>query len=109
RASITNDRELTRYVIAISLTCLTIALAVDVINQMAFFVDWQTSLRSWTITALVVLVLTIPISHVNGKAHLELYRAKLRVDELSRTDPLTGLPNRRGFMEAVGAQISETM
>jgi diguanylate cyclase (GGDEF)-like protein len=109
RASITNDRELAHYVICISVTCLTIALAVDVFNQIVFFIDWPTSLRSWMVTTLVVLALAIPISRTFGKAHLDLYRAKLLVDELSLTDSLTGLPNRRAFMEVAKAETSEAM
>jgi diguanylate cyclase (GGDEF)-like protein len=101
RSSITNERELVGYVLSVTAACVVIALAVDVANQLAFFVDWATSLRSWAITALLVLVLAIPISRAIGKAHLELYRAKQAADELGRTDPLTGLPNRRAFLEAV--------
>jgi hypothetical protein len=51
----------------------------------------------------LAVALAVPISHVIGKAHLDLYRAKLEVDELSRIDPLTGLPNRRAFFEAAAA------
>ncbi|HLH49395.1 MAG TPA: hypothetical protein VKV96_08655, partial [Roseiarcus sp.] len=102
RAPIRNDSELTRFVVAVTLTCVAIALAVDVANQLAFFVDWATCLRSWTITAGLVLALAVPISRTIGKAHLELYRAKLLADQLSRTDQLTGLANRRALMEAIG-------
>jgi diguanylate cyclase (GGDEF)-like protein len=101
RASITNKRELVNYVVCITGVCVAIALAVDVTNQLAFFVDWATCLRSWAVTVILVLVLAIPISRTIGKAQLELYRAKLLAEELSRTDQLTGLPNRRALMEAV--------
>ena len=98
---ITDDRDLLRFVMTVSVACILIALAVDVINQLVFFVDWTTCLRSWTITAVVVLVLAVPISRTIGTAHLELYREKMISQQLSRMDPLTGLPNRRALMEAV--------
>jgi len=109
RASITSDRELTGYVVATTATCVAIALAVDVTNQLTFFVDWQTCLRSWAITAALVLALAIPISRAVGKANLELYRAKLLADQLGRTDHLTGLSNRRGLMEAVGTANADVL
>jgi diguanylate cyclase (GGDEF)-like protein len=101
RGTITSERELVVYVIGISLVCIAIALAVDVANQLLFFVDWATCIRSWTITTVLVLALAVPIARTIGKSHLALYRAKLLADHLGRTDQLTGLPNRRALMEAV--------
>ena len=109
RASITNKRELINYVVCVTAVCVAIALAVDVTNQLTFFVNWTTCLRSWAITVILVLSLAIPISRTIGKAHLELYRAKLLAEELSRTDQLTGLPNRRALMDAVYVAKMETL
>jgi diguanylate cyclase (GGDEF)-like protein len=103
RPSIQTERDLAFFVVGISALCLTAAVAVDVVNQCLFFVSWTASWRSWGITALLAVALAVPISHVVGKSYLDLYRAKLEVDELSRTDPLTGLPNRRAFLEAADA------
>jgi diguanylate cyclase (GGDEF)-like protein len=100
RASIRNKRELTSYVVCVTAVCVAIALTVDVVNQLTFFVDWTTCLRSWGITILLVLALAVPIARTIGNAHLKLYQAKLLAEELSRTDQLTGLPNRRALMEA---------
>jgi diguanylate cyclase (GGDEF)-like protein len=101
RGSLTNERELVVYVVVVSSVCIAIALAVDVTNQLLFFVDWATCIRSWAITTVLVLALAVPIARTIGKSHLELYRAKLLADHLGRTDQLTGLPNRRALMEAV--------
>ena len=92
RVSITSERDLVRYMASVTAVCVAIALTADVINQLTFFVDWATCLRSWTITVVVVLVLAIPITRAIGRAHLELYRAKLLAEELGRTDdpPLIG-------------------
>jgi diguanylate cyclase (GGDEF)-like protein len=100
RPSIRNERELVGYVALVTAVCVTIALAADVTNHLVFFVDWATCLRSWAITVFLALALAAPISRTIGKAHLELYRAKLQADALSLTDPLTGLPNRRALLEA---------
>jgi diguanylate cyclase (GGDEF)-like protein len=109
RGSITNARGLTRYVAAVTALCVAIALAVDVTNQLVFFVDWPTCLRSWSITTVLVLALAIPISRVIGKAQLELYRAKQIAEALGRTDQLTGLANRRALMEEVAAERPEAL
>ena len=101
RGSITNTRDLTCYVASVTALCVAIALAVDVTNQLVFFVDWPTCLRSWLITTVLVLALAIPISRVIGKAQLELYRAKQIAEALGRTDQLTGLANRRAFDDAL--------
>jgi diguanylate cyclase (GGDEF)-like protein len=94
---------------SVTAVCVAIALTADVINQLTFFVDWATCLRSWAITVVVVLVLALPISRAIGRAHLELYRAKLLAEELGRTDQLTGLPNRRALIETVYAKGAGTL
>lgn len=109
RGSITDDTELFRYIGVITAVCIVIALTVDVTNQLLFFVDWPTCLRSWTITTVLVLILAVPISRTIGKAHLELYRAKIQAEKLGRTDQLTGLPNRRALIESVNANGFETL
>jgi diguanylate cyclase (GGDEF)-like protein len=97
---LTNEREFRHYVGSVTLACLALALTVDVVNQLVFFVDVWTCLRSWAITVALALALAFPISRSIGKAHLELYRAKTAAEELARTDQLTGLLNRRALMDA---------
>jgi diguanylate cyclase (GGDEF)-like protein len=109
RGSIKDKHDLYRYVTSVTLICVAIALAVDVTNQLVFFVDWATCLRSWAITTVLVLALAIPIARTIGKAHLELYRAKQHADELGRTDQLTGIANRRALMEAVSNAPPEAL
>ena len=109
RGSITNPRELIRYVASVTALCVAIALAVDVTNQLLFFIDWTTCFRSWSITTVLVLALAIPISRVIGKAQLELYRAKQAAEAMGRTDQLTGLANRRALMEAVAHERPEAL
>jgi predicted signal transduction protein with EAL and GGDEF domain len=98
RPQIRTDSELAIYVVRVTILCGVLAVALDVINQLAFFIDWETSIRSWVISTFVASGIAAPVSFAIARAHLELYRAKLAVDELSRTDPLTGLLNRRALL-----------
>ncbi|HVY21396.1 MAG TPA: GGDEF domain-containing protein [Bauldia sp.] len=97
--NIRNKRELNGFVLRITFTCIAIAVAVDVVNQLVFFESWAIAVRSWTISAALAAILAAPISGTIGKAYLELFRAKQVVEKLSRTDPLTGLANRRALIE----------
>ncbi len=107
--AIRSERELLGYSALVTATCVVLALAADVANQLTFFVDWTTCLRSWAITTGIVLALAFPISRAIGKAHLELYRAKLQAEALSLLDPLTGLPNRRALMEAAAVAMPDLL
>jgi len=100
RPTISSRKELHRYVAAVACSALGLALTVDVVNQLTFYVDLGTCLRSWAITVVLALGISAPIARAIGQAHLELYFAKLEADRLSRTDPLTGLANRRAFTRA---------
>lgn len=100
RPTIADRRQLAIYVVAVTATCVLVALSFDVANQLIFFDSWASTLRSWTVTVLVALFISAPISSVIGRAHLELHAAKRAAEILSRTDPLTGLPNRRAIFEA---------
>ena len=107
RPTICDERELRRYVALVAASALTFALAVDVVNQLAFFVDWRRCLWSWSVTAAVCLVVATPIAYSIGHAHLELFRAKERADELARSDFLTGLSNRRALIEDAESTLAE--
>jgi diguanylate cyclase (GGDEF)-like protein len=98
--------ELRTFVFRVTMLCVAIAVTVDVVNQLLFFEGWSAALRSWVISAGLALVLAAPISRTIGKAHLELFHAKQVVEKLSRTDPLTGLANRRALIEAADAAAS---
>ena len=87
-----NDRDLRQYVVRTTILCVLIALAVDVSNQLIFFTSWPDALRSWFVTVVVVVAIAVPISRKIGRAHVTLYHA-------STTDELTGLLNRRAFLE----------
>jgi diguanylate cyclase (GGDEF)-like protein len=98
--TVRNERELNRFAITITLIALSLALTADIVNQLTYFIDWPTCLRSWAITTTIVVGVALPVSRAVGKTHVELYAAKLHAEAMSLTDPLTGLPNRRALMEA---------
>lgn len=87
-----NDRDLRRYVVRTTILCVLLALAVDVANQLIFFVSWPEAMRSWLLTVVVVVAITVPVSRKIGRSQVTLYHA-------STTDELTGLLNRRAFLE----------
>lgn len=97
---VTDRRSLRRYVAVASGWALFVAMLVDVASQLVFFISWEVALRSWLITIGVALGIAIPILNWIGRAQLALYQSKTEMERLSRTDPLTGLPNRRALLEA---------
>jgi len=89
-----SERDLAHYILRTTILCVSIALAVDVANQLFFFTNWPNAIRSWVITVVVVVLIAVPVARKIGKAQLALYRAGM-------TDELTGLLNRRAFLEGV--------
>jgi diguanylate cyclase (GGDEF)-like protein len=106
---IRTERQLIAYVVRVVVFCAVLAVGLDVLNQLVFFIDWQTSIRSWILSALIAGVIAAPVALAIGRTHLELYQAKLVVEELSRTDPLTGLLNRRALLGFTDAGMPEVM
>ena len=105
-ARIENGRELCWYIVRTSLVCAALAVAFDVANQLIFFESWHNALRSWTVSAVIATVIAIPVSLGVGRAYLDLYIAKSIVEQLSRIDPLTGLLNRRAFLDAAKGDVA---
>lgn len=89
-----NERDLAHYVLRTTILCALVALAVDVANQLIFFTSWLNAGRSWLVTIVVVILIAVPVSRKIGKAQLALYRA-------GTIDELTGLLNRRAFLDGV--------
>ncbi len=109
RPTIRNERELVRFVALVTAVALAFALAVDVVNQLAFFENWARCLWSWSVTAAVCLVIAAPIAYSIGHTHLELYHAKELADALGRIDSLTGLSNRRALIEDAESSLLEVL
>lgn len=101
KPTIVDGNDLRRYVWLVTAVCVCVALALDVASQLTFFTTWTTALRSWALTVVDAVVTAVPISLLVGRSQRELLHAKRRLEALSRTDGLTGLPNRRALMMAV--------
>ena len=99
---VSDEAGVGRYVRSVVALSLAVALSVDIVNQLVFFSGWDAALRDWALTAAVVFAIAIPIARSIGRAHLETNRARSEAERLSRTDPLTGLANRRAFYQAAG-------
>jgi diguanylate cyclase (GGDEF)-like protein len=94
---IRDARELRHFVRRITLLCVAIALSLDVLNQLTFFSGWQSAFRSWGATIAVSGGIAFAAARAIGRAQLALWQAKADLERLSRTDPLTGLLNRRAL------------
>lgn len=101
--------EYRAFVGKITIAAMAMALGLDVANQLMFADNWEAAQRSWLATIIISFSIAFVASSVVGRAYLELYEAKSAVEVLSRTDPLTGLPNRRAFFEAAETRRPEAM
>ena len=100
-----DGRSLALYVARTTALSAGSALALDVVNQLVFFAGWESALRSWLVTLLVASGIAAVASRAIGRAQLALWRAKAEVERLSRTDPLTGLLNRRALLADLDGSV----
>lgn len=98
-----DKRELRVYVVSVVGGCVAAALVADSINQYFTASSIADGLQALSVTFLLATSIASIAAWIAGRALLELFRAKAEVDILSRTDPLTGLPNRRAFLAAADA------
>jgi diguanylate cyclase (GGDEF)-like protein len=89
-----------RYVAAVTLFAWIIAAVADGGEKLLDGAGLGALLIQECVTLIVVLVIAVPISRTMGFAHLRLHGAQQEAERLSRTDPLTGLANRRAFYAA---------
>lgn len=107
-AEIRSDRDLRSYVLRTTAWCAASALSLDIVNQLTFFTAWDVALRSWLVTILISGSIAFVAARVLGHSQLALWRAKVDLEVLSRTDPLTGLLNRRALLVDVD-QVPDAM
>jgi diguanylate cyclase (GGDEF)-like protein len=96
---IRHKRGVWRFTAAVVAVCLAYSLSATVVT------DWLegSSLRDFVIdqafTTLNVFVLALPLAYYGARSNLALYEAKCQAERSSLTDSLTGLMNRRAFMQ----------
>ena len=97
---VADEADVRRYVRSVTLFAWLVAEVADVVQHTFAFVSWTNLLEQFGVTTVVVLVIAVPVARTMGRAYLELHRARGAAERLSRTDPMTGLANRRAFYEA---------
>lgn len=107
--NITGPASVVRYVTCVTAVSLVVALAFDITSQLVFFADWQTAIRSWLLTVFIVCVIALPVSTTFARSQGALLLAQRELEILSRTDPLTGLANRRALLEESGRADFQAM
>jgi diguanylate cyclase (GGDEF)-like protein len=107
--TISNRTEFVRYVLLVNAFGLIVAFAIDITQQLLFFTTWSAALRSWALTFVAVVVIATPVTMVFARAQRDVQSARKALEDLSRTDPLTKLPNRRALMEAGEVPTSQAM
>ena len=96
---IRKKRGVWRFTSAVTAVCLAYSLAATV------GADWLEAIPPKFIifdicsVTFNVLVLTLPLTYYAARSNLALYQAKSEAERKSLTDPLTGLMNRRAFMQ----------
>lgn len=86
RTQIENELDLRNWVLGVTVLCVSVSLTVDVANQLYFFMDWPTAIRSWAITTALALGLAAPISWKIARTQLDVHRSNLVVAAVSATN-----------------------
>ncbi len=89
-----SERDVRHLALRFAAICFVIAIVVDSGLQLLAFHGWIGLLRGWAITIAVVALVAYPIGVYIGATRLEHYRTKLKLNEKSLADSLTGLRNR---------------
>jgi diguanylate cyclase (GGDEF)-like protein len=98
------ERGVWRFTAIVVAACLVFSFATTAVG------DWleQVSLLDLVIdlffTAINVFALALPLAYYGARSNKALYEAKSQAERSSLTDPLTGLMNRRAFMQMSEAE-----
>lgn len=104
RSEVKNDRDLILFVAAITGVSLVLALSLDVfLHLVVMRSSLDAAITSWIGTTVITIVVAAPVSRTVGIAYRKLHHARQEVLRQSRTDEMTGLPNRRVFVERTRA------
>lgn len=89
-----SERDVRYFALRLAAICFAIAMVADSALQLLAFHGWLNLLRGWAITIVVVALVAYPIGTYIGTTRLEHHRTKIKLNEKSLADSLTGLRNR---------------
>ena len=105
---IATERELWRFVLRVSALVTVVAELLNVLSVVLFPGEWTFG-RFALQTFVIAFTTAIPSTYFVGWTAKQLTLAKRELHVLSRTDGLTGLPNRLAFVEAMGGDRGEVL
>lgn len=110
RPVVRDMHEYRLFIAKITMGSVVAALAFDIVLQLVILQTPLTAaVESWIGTVVIATAISFVASMTIGRAYLDLHDAKTALERLSRTDPLTGLPNRRAFFEVAAKAPTEAM
>ena len=96
---IKDQRGVWRFAAIVVAACLVYSLASTVGTDRLEGVSPQVIAIDLIFTTVNVLILALPLAYYGGRSNLALYEAKCQAERCSLTDSLTGLMNRRAFLQ----------
>ena len=96
---IKDKRGVWQFAAAVVATCLSFSFATTVGIDWLEGSSWLDLAIDLCNTTINVFVLALPLAYYGARSNLALYEAKCQAERSSLTDLLTGLMNRRAFMQ----------
>jgi len=96
---IKSQRGVWRFTAAVVAACLAYSLASTTWSDWLEGSSPQAIAIDFVFTTLNVFILALPLAYYGGRSNLALYEAKCHAERSSLTDSLTGLMNRRAFLQ----------
>ena len=96
---IKDRRDVWRFTAAVAGVCLALTFAVTIGSDYFEGISAQVFAIDLCISTFNVGILALPLAYYGARSNLALYKAKCEAERSSLTDPLTGLMNRRAFMQ----------
>jgi diguanylate cyclase (GGDEF)-like protein len=96
---IKDRRGVWRFTAAVAAVCLALTFVVTIVSDYFEGNPPLVIAIDLCISTFNVGILALPLAYFGARSNLALYQAKCEAERSSLTDPLTGLMNRRAFMQ----------
>jgi len=96
---IKDRRGVWRFTAAVVGLCLALTFIVAIVSDYFEGISPLVIAIDLCVSTFNVGILALPLAYYGARSNLSLYRAKCEAERSSLTDPLTGLMNRRAFMQ----------